>query len=461
MKKIVKFLIVISVISILIILLIYIYNKSERTSINLKGKDEITISVFSEYEEEGFILKSNRKNKNYDVIITSNVDTDIIGKYEVKYNIENTKISKTRTVNVIDDTAPVISLKGSKTTYVCPGSTYKEEGFTISDNYDDLSNDDVIIEKENDYIKYTIYDRSNNKGYVTRSIINYDKTAPNIDIKEEVTTYLNEKYYDTYTVTDNCDKDVKVEIKGEVDTSKIGTYTLTYIASDSSNNVSKKQKKVKVIQRPKVDNKVIYLTFDDGPSTDITPKVLDLLNKYNIKATFFIIGHDSSIDYLIKRIYNEGHSLGIHTYSHNYKKVYSSDEAFLSDLEKINDKVESLTGKKTYLMRFPGGSSNTVSKNYSKGIMTRLSKKVEELGYTYYDWNVGSEDTSTQDSNKICSNVIKGLNKSTNVVLMHDFSGHNGTYNALSCIIDYAINNGYTFSNITSDTKVIHHNIAN
>ncbi len=462
MKKIYKVLIIIPITCLLLILLIYLYNIKEQTEIILQGKEEVVISVFSTYKEEGFTIKSNRKNKKYDVVVTNNVDTKHIGTYEIEYSLKNNNTKKIRKVKVIDDTAPVITLKGSKVVYLCPSSTYKEEGFTVNDNYDTLSEKDVKIETLKDYIKYTVYDSSNNKGYITRSIINKDIESPKLEI-EDATVYLNEKYYDTYKVTDNCDKDIskKVKVTGNVDTSKTGTYTLTYTVTDASFNVTTKEKQVKVIERPKKDYKVIYLTFDDGPSIDITPKILDLLKKYNIKATFFVIGHDNSINYLIKRIFDEGHTIGTHTYSHSYKKVYESDEAFLKEVEKINNKVEMITGTKTNIIRFPGGSSNTVSKNYSKDIMTRLTKKVQELGYRYFDWNVGSNDTSTQDSNKICKNVIKGLNKGTNIVLMHDFAGHEGTYEALPCIIEYATKNGYTFSKITKDTKEIHHKVAN
>ena len=119
----------------------------------------------------------------------------------------------------------------------------------------------------------------------------------------------------------------------------------------------------------------IYLTFDDGPSLDITPKILDLLKKHNIKATFFVINRNSNTDYLIKRAYNEGHTIGLHTSSHNYSKIYANETAYFNDLANIENKVIKITGTSSKIIRFPGGSSNTVSRNYNKGIMTRLTKQ--------------------------------------------------------------------------------------
>ena len=192
MKKIYKVLIIIPITCLLLILLIYLYNKKEQAEIILQGKEEVVMSVFSTYKEEGFIVKSNRKNKKYDVVVTNNVDTKHIGTYEIEYSLKNNNTKKIRKVKVIDDTAPVITLKGSKVVYLCPSSTYKEEGFTVNDNYDTLSEKDVKIETLKDYIKYTVYDSSNNKGYITRSIINKDIESPKLEI-EDATVYFKWK----------------------------------------------------------------------------------------------------------------------------------------------------------------------------------------------------------------------------------------------------------------------------
>ena len=115
------------------------------------------------------------------------------------------------------------------------------------------------------------------------------------------------------------------------------------------------------------------MTFDDGPSEN-TIKVLDILKEYDVKATFFVTGHAPSYNDFIKEAFEQGHSIGLHTYSHDYKNIYSSTNAYFNDLDQINSMVESITGQKSDIIRFPGGSSNSISAKYSPGIMSKLVK---------------------------------------------------------------------------------------
>lgn len=460
-KSFYKVSIIISSICLLLVGIIFILSLKDSEEIVLRGNEELFLEVNTEYKEDGFYIKGNKGNKRYDVLVTNNIDNKHIGNYNIYYSIKGKDVSAVRTIKVVDSTPPVITLKGSKVAVVCPNYSYEEEGFIVSDNYDSLSLEDVKIEVENNYIKYSIYDSSNNKGYVTRNIIYSTSSNPVIEVDNRAVVYVNDKFTDKYKAYDSCGNDLtnKVIVKGSVDVKKEGVYALTYMVTDDYGKTSVMEKEV-IVKKKEKDYKRIYLTFDDGPSSDVTNKILDLLGKYNIKATFFLIGHNNTDD-IIKRIYNEGHAIGLHTYSHSYKNVYKSEEAFFNDLDKISNKVYDITGYKSYIIRFPGGSSNTVSRNYNKGIMTRLTKEVESKGYYYFDWNVDSGDTLTQDSDKICKNVTKSLNKGANIVLMHDYKGHQGTYDALPCIIEYAFKNGYTFDKIGKDTKSIHHNIQN
>ena len=206
---------------------------------------------------------------------------------------------------------------------------------------------------------------------------------------------------------------------------------------------------------------MIYLTFDDGPSSSITPELLDILKEENVKATFFVLNHGSNLDYLIKREYDEGHTVALHGSSHNYKQIYSSTDAFFNDLSIIQNKVESITGEKPMIIRFPGGSSNTVSR-FNPGIMSILTKEVNMKGYHYFDWNVGSGDAGEAHTpDEVYNNVIKNLGNKNNVVLMHDYAGNYKTLNAIKRIIRYGKNNGYTFERITMNTPEIHHRVAN
>lgn len=209
----------------------------------------------------------------------------------------------------------------------------------------------------------------------------------------------------------------------------------------------------------KVTGKVIYLTFDDGPS-NYTEDILNTLDKYDVKATFFVTC-SASLDKYAKKIIEKGHTLGLHTCTHRYNTIYSSEENYFNDLNSISNKVEELTGYKSKYIRFPGGSSNTISR-FNKGIMTRLTQKVTEDEYKYYDWNIDSGDAAGADKEGVYNNVISALknhNYSTNMVLMHDIKV--STKDALDGIIKDALDMGYTFSNINDYTSEVHHRVNN
>ena len=199
-------------------------------------------------------------------------------------------------------------------------------------------------------------------------------------------------------VSDNSLEDIQYKIDDKnLDTSKEGTYEVTYVAKDSSGNKITVKRKVNVIKKIGSDKqsneKVVYLTFDDGPSEN-TKKIMDILAKYDAKATFFVTGRNQDYNYLIKDAYNAGHTIALHTYSHEYSTVYASVDAYFDDLNKVGQMVKKEIGFVPHYIRFPGGSSNTVSRRYCQGIMSTLTKEVVEKGYQYYDWNGDSTDAS-------------------------------------------------------------------
>lgn len=448
--------------SLFILFLSIFYIFINKPTLILNGKKEISISLNEEYKEEGYKIKYYDKNDTYLTKITNNINNKKIGTYEVIYELNNQQ--RKRIVNVIDDESPVITLKGNTTTYVCENTKYKEEGYEVTDNYDTNLTEKVIVKGSKDKIIYEVSDLSGNKTRVERKLLYGDITPPVITLNsDKIAIYKGGNYTDTYNAIDNCDGDLtsKIKVEGSVDKNKLGTYKVKYSVKDSSNNSSEKTRTVIVSEKKMYVGSTIYLTFDDGPSLDITPKILDLLKKYNIKATFFVINRNSNSDYLIKRAFDEGHTIGLHSGSHNYSKIYQNETTFFNDLAIIENKVIKLTGSSSKIIRFPGGSSNTVSKSYNKGIMTRLVKQVAEKGYIYQDWNVGTGDSGHQDSTKICNSAKKYLSNGTNIILMHDYSGNNGTYEALKCIIEYGLDRGFSFSKITSSTKQIHHRIGN
>ena len=217
-------------------------------------------------------------------------------------------------------------------------------------------------------------------------------------------------------------------------------------------------------QNPQPTGKICYLTFDDGP-TDNTLRILEILRASNIKATFFVVDNaQTKIDY-ISQIHADGHTVGLHTSSHNYANLYSSVDAYYNDLNAIASKVESIIGIKSYVMRFPGGGSNKVSKQYSPGIMSYLTSTegVAKQGYTYFDWNVDSGDASGKlSASKIANNVLQGAkNKNSICVLMHDAAAKTTTVDALPQIIRGLIDQGFSFQPLTKESYGFHHNVQN
>jgi peptidoglycan/xylan/chitin deacetylase (PgdA/CDA1 family) len=195
--------------------------------------------------------------------------------------------------------------------------------------------------------------------------------------------------------------------------------------------------------------KTIYLTFDDGPS-ESTVRILDILRNYRVKATFFVIGNTAEEGKeLYRRIVSEGHALGNHTFSHDYRKIYASPEAFKQDVERLSLLLEETIGRKPDILRFPGGSNNKLSWRYGgKGIMGRIVKAMQEEGYQYFDWNVSSTDAAVtvQEKDVIISSVLSAsANKKQAIVLMHDNSKKTTTLEALPVIIEKLKNMGYTF----------------
>lgn len=455
-----KLILIIGVV-LIIFLLIYLFIPFFK----LKGKREITLEVNNEYKENGYLTNAKVLE------VSNNINTSKLGTYTVLYKYKKyNKIKETiRVVNIVDKTPPELDLIGNLEINNCSKS-YQEEGYAAFDNYDGDLTQKVEKEIKDGKIIYRVKDSSNNITTKERTFSNIDKEGPVIKLKgSSVNLKINNKYVEQgYTVTDNCDDDLtsKVEITNNININKEGTYEVIYKVKDKSGNESKEVRKVTVYTPKKcffsVSNGkpgVIYLTFDDGPSTKNTARLLDILKEENVKATFFLTDKTNT-DYLIKRMYDEGHTIGLHTASHNYKYIYSSTTNFIKDIEKIQEKVARITGEKSSIIRFPGGSSNTVS-SFNPGIMCTLSNMVIEKGYHYFDWNVSSGDAGSKRSKKnTYRNVTNNLSKNrANVVLMHDI--YDSTVDAVKDIIKYGKDNGYTFEKITMDTEMYTHYVNN
>lgn len=455
-----KLILIIGVV-LIIFLLIYLFIPFFK----LKGKREITLEVNNEYKENGYLTNAKVLE------VSNNINTSKLGRYTVLYKYKKyNKIKETiRVVNIVDKTPPELDLIGNLEINNCSKS-YQEEGYAAFDNYDGDLTQKVEKEIKDGKIIYKVKDSSNNITTKERTFSNIDKEGPVIKLKgSSVNLKINNKYVEQgYTVTDNCDDDLtsKVEITNNININKEGTYEVIYKVKDKSGNESKEVRKVTVYTPKKCFSSVsngkpgvIYLTFDDGPSTKNTARLLDILKEENVKATFFLTDKTNT-DYLIKRMYDEGHTIGLHTASHNYKYIYSSTTNFIKDIEKIQEKVARITGEKSSIIRFPGGSSNTVS-SFNPGIMCTLSNMVIEKGYHYFDWNVSSGDAGSKRSKKnTYRNVTNNLSKNrANVVLMHDI--YDSTVDAVKDIIKYGKDNGYTFEKITMDTEMYTHYVNN
>lgn len=199
----------------------------------------------------------------------------------------------------------------------------------------------------------------------------------------------------------------------------------------------------------------VYLTFDDGPSSN-TDRILDILAQYGVKATFFVVGKEGYADQY-RRIVEDGHTLAMHSYSHRYNEVYASLDAYKADLTKLHDYLYELTGEDCRFVRFPGGSSNTVS----TVSMWDLIDYLDSEDMVYFDWNVSSGDSTggKKSVEQITSNVLDNIGKYNNaVVLFHDAAGKTTTVDALAGIIEKILESDNTvLLPISEDTVKVQH----
>jgi len=199
----------------------------------------------------------------------------------------------------------------------------------------------------------------------------------------------------------------------------------------------------------------VYLTFDDGPS-NVTNRILDTLQANNVKATFFVVGNSLNTESgkaLLRRMVDEGHTIGIHTYSHAYATIYNSVESFLDDFNKVFQQVYEITGVYPNIFRFPGGSIN----GYNGSFYQQLIAEMERRGFVYFDWNISSEDaTVSASAAAITRNVVRNTsNYSRAIVLMHDSNNKRATADALPGVIKGLQALGYQFAPLTNNVVPI------
>lgn len=345
-------------------------------------------------------------------------------------------------------------------TFVDPGATATADGREVSVSVSGTVNTQLPG-------TYTLcykarYMLSSDKIYRTVTVV--DRAMPSLELlgAQKITMNVGATYAEPgYRAVgvDGADLTARVEVSGTVDASKAGTYTLTYRLTDGDGRTVTVQRTVEVVtaslpQPVQPEGKVIYLTFDDGPC-QYTAQLLEVLKRYGAKATFFVVNTNySAKDETLKAIVADGHAIGIHSLTHNYPTIYANEDAFLNDLYAMQTRIRETTGVETWLMRFPGGSSNTIA---TSQLMTTLTHKVTELGFRYVDWNVDSQDVrDAKTADEVYNKVIAGIgSKKTAVVLQHDTKSY--SVEAVEKILQWGIANGYRFEALTLESPLCQH----
>lgn len=419
-----------------------------------------------------------------DVEIESDVHTDQPGVYPVIYRLHGQEVQSN--VIVCDRTGPDLKVQDvtaytfedlDKDDFVVSCTDLSKATTQLSDNQE------IPSEKGDHTITLEAVDAYGNKS-TAQAVLHrlQDTAAPVISGELEPVHLVQGDWFEPEQLSAKDDVDGDVEVQADLqdfDPSTPGEYTIAYVAKDRSGNESRKEQTVTVekqepeaeepAEKPEtsapadqpIEGKVVYLTFDDGPSEN-TAKILDILDRYNAKATFFITGYNQNLDGLVAEAASRGHSIGLHTYSHDYANVYASDEAYFADLNRIGDLAESILGYRPTLIRFPGGSSNTISANYSPGIMSRLTQKVLDQGYQYFDWNVSSNDAAgnTVDTKTIIDSSCNADMEQI-VLLFHDSGPKTTTVEALPAIIEHYQERGYQFAGLNMASYASHHGVNN
>ncbi len=436
----------------------------------LNGKQNISVDVNDSFKDEKVLACYGNvfscKKIKYQII--GKVDTKKLGTYKIKYKIKFKNKTKTitRTVKVVDKKMPTLTIN-TKDITVCPNGKLKNYDYKAQDNLDGDLTEKVKVKLEYDKVIFEVKDSSNNVAQKSFTYKKEDTNNPEISLNgsNKVYSLIGEAYNEQgVNVSDDCSDNLgsQVKISGSVNINAPGTYPITYEVVDEAGNSAKVTRNVVVYQK-NVDvtprEKTIYLTFDDGPGAH-TERLLDVLKKYNVKATFFVTNQYPVYENMITRAYNEGHAIGLHSYTHNYAFVYSSVDNYFNDLQNVSDKVKRLTGYESKLVRFPGGGSNTVSRKYTPGIMSTLASELEVRGYKYFDWNIVSGDAGeTKSTAQIIVNVTSNLKNGYSIVLQHDVKSY--SVDAVEAIIQYGLTNGYNFAPLDITSPGAHQRINN
>ena len=473
LKKSVKrnFILLVGVLCIVAIMF-FVFRLLNKPNIQFK-KNQIDIEINEKLADPlTYIEKMNGKYKESDIKIdSSQVNTKKLGEYKIIYLLDDKEYELL--VHVVDTKAPTY-----KTKNLDIDVGMKVDIDDVVSDIKDSTKTKAYFKKDYDFTKegqqtivVVVEDEAGNKTEKEIEVnIVKDTEKPELTGLHDLTAKVNGEvdYLSGLSAKDNRDPNPKITVDSSaVDLSKEGTYQVKYTVKDRSGNQNTFTRNVKVLKQVKAKNipasneKIVYLTFDDGPSQN-TKKILDILDKYNAKATFFVTGNGKKYNKYIKEAYEKGHTIGLHTYTHKYDKLYASVDAYFDDLDKVGQMVKEQIGFVPKYIRFPGGSSNTTSKKYCKGIMTTLVTEVQNRGYQYYDWNADSTDAA--GNNRSVSILVQNGTSSNakNInMLMHDTAAKSTTVEALPKIIEHYQKLGYTFKGIDDTSFTPHHGVNN
>ena len=449
----------------------------EETEVLMLGDEEMNVEYGSEFVDPGVeIVRSGKifkfMNQTEMVYAQEQMTTNTLGKFKIHYAVvsDGEELRYERIVNVLDTTAPKITVTEPEDV---EGSSwmngYAEPEVHAFDEVDgDLSDKVAVTHLDGKYI-YSVTDEHGNEAVLER-------TPPQGSLVPEIVLTGGSDYTcpaaldwvePGYTVIDSDGTDLSelVQVSGRVTSYKLGDYTLNYSLSNGRGDTLHATRTVHVVAAERKEavipeQKTIYLTFDDGPGP-YTDRLLDVLAKYDVKATFFITGNYPDYFECITRAYDEGHTIAVHTFTHNYRKIYAGVGAYFEDFKACEELIHDYTGTYTKLFRFPGGSSNTVSA-FNPGIMGALATYMRDMGYYYFDWNVSSGDAKTVQipTYEVYRNVINGCAEyETCVVLQHDVKDFSVA--AVEDIIKWGLDNGYQFLPLQEDSYGARHRINN
>lgn len=457
----------------IVVIMFFVFKMLNKPLVQFKN-NPVNIEINEKLADDPltYIEKINGNHKKSDVKVdSSQVNTKKLGEYQIKYILDGKEYSLS--VHVVDTKAPTFKTKNLD---IDVGMKVDIED-VVSD-IQDVTKTKAYFKKDYDFTKegkqemtVVVEDEAGNKTEKEIEVnIVKDTEKPELTGLHDLTTKVNGEvdYLSGLTAKDN--RDPKPEIKvdsSDVNLKKEGTYTVKYTVTDRSGNSASFTRKINVLKKvvakaiPASNEKIMYLTFDDGPSEN-TKKILDVLDKYNVKATFFVTGNGQKYNKYIKEAYEKGHTIALHTYSHKYDEVYASVDAYFKDLDKLGQMVKEQIGFVPKYIRFPGGSSNTTSAKYCKGIMSTLVTEVQNRGYQYYDWNADSTDA--QGNRRAVSLLVKNgtSSQAKNInLLMHDTGAKTTTVEALPKIIEHYQKLGYAFKGIDDTSFTPHHGVNN